>query len=70
MSSGQFASIGDLAAAERINHSYVRRLLRLTLLSPEITEMILDGRQPRQLQLETLLKAFPLEWRGQALLFR
>jgi hypothetical protein len=62
LESGEFASIGDLAAAEKINHAYVRRILRLTLLSPKITETILDGRQPRHLQLEDLLKPFPIEW--------
>ncbi len=62
LESGDFASISDLARAERINHSYIRRILRLTLLSPEITEMILDGRQSRHLQLEDVLKPFPIEW--------
>jgi hypothetical protein len=34
---------GTLAAAEIINASYVSRVLRLTLLAPEIVEAILDG---------------------------
>jgi hypothetical protein len=38
------ATIGDIAAAERINPSYASRVLRLTLLAPEIVEAILDGR--------------------------
>ena len=42
--SGEYASITELAAAEKINQSYVCRILRLTLLTPEIVEAILDGR--------------------------
>ena len=62
LESGEFTSISDLAAAEKINHSYVRRLLRLTLLSPEIIEAILNGPLPRYIQLEDLLRPFPIEW--------
>jgi hypothetical protein len=47
------------------NSSYVGRVLRLTLLSPEIVEAILDGRQPADLQLEDLLRPFPVGWREQ-----
>ena len=52
--SGEYASITDLAAAEKINQSYVCRILRLTLLAPEIVEAILDGRQSPTLQLHLL----------------
>jgi hypothetical protein len=48
---------------------YLSRVLRLTLLAPEIVEAILDGRQPAGLQLDDLLRGFPLEWEGQHLLF-
>jgi hypothetical protein len=65
LESAEFTSITDLAAAEKINHSYVRRMLRLTLLSPEITEQILDGHLSKTLQLEGLLKPFPDEWTAQ-----
>ena len=42
---GRYAAIDELAAAEKINKSYVSRVLRLTLLAPDIVETILDGRQ-------------------------
>ena len=45
--------------------SYVSRVLRLTLLAPEIVEAILDGRQPAELQLDDLLQGFSLVWEGQ-----
>jgi hypothetical protein len=56
---------GGSAAAEGINPTYVGRILRLTLLAPDIVEAILDGRQPANLQLAVLLKAFPVEWERQ-----
>ena len=40
------------------------RILRLTLLAPEIVEAILDGRQPAEVQLDDLL-AVPMGWEGQ-----
>jgi hypothetical protein len=60
--SGHFASIAELAAAEKINQSYLCRVLRLTLLAPDIVEAILDGRNPAGLQLDALLKPLPLQW--------
>jgi hypothetical protein len=45
--------------------SYVSRVLRLTLLAPEMVEAILDGRQPAELQLEDLLEGLPLAWAEQ-----
>jgi hypothetical protein len=56
---GVYASITELAAAEKINQSYVCRVLRLTLLAPALVEAILDGRHPSRLQLRTLLNSFP-----------
>jgi hypothetical protein len=63
---GEHASITELAAAEKINQSYVCRVLRLTLLAPVLVEAILDGRHPSKLQLRTLLKPFPSDWTAQA----
>jgi hypothetical protein len=40
-------------------------MLRLTLLSPEVVEAILAGRQPERMRLEGLLAGFPDEWAGQ-----
>ena len=52
--------------ARGVNRGYVSRVLRLTLLAPDIVEAILDGRQPEELQLDDLLEGFPLEWITQA----
>ena len=43
---GVHATLEDLARAKGVAPSYVSRILRLTLLAPEIVEAILDGRQP------------------------
>lgn len=52
----------ELAEAEKINQSYLCRVLRLTLLAPDIVEAILDGRQQLGIQLDILLKPFPGVW--------
>jgi hypothetical protein len=61
MEAGRYGTIEELAAAEKINSSYVSRLLRLTLLSPHIVEAILDGRQPEGMSLPGLMEPFPVE---------
>ena len=66
LDTGEYATLEDLARATGVNVTYVSRVLRLTLLAPETVEAILDGRQPAGLQLDDLLKTFPLEWERQA----
>jgi hypothetical protein len=63
--SGDYASLTDLALAEKINHSYLGRILRLTLLAPDIAEAILDGRQPRSAQPDRFLRPIPIDWEQQ-----
>ena len=65
LDTGRFQTVQDLAEAEKINPSYIARILRLTLLAPDIVEAILDGRQPTGLQLDDLLVPFPVEWERQ-----
>jgi hypothetical protein len=62
LESGECGSITELAAAERIDRSYLCRVLRLTLLAPEIVEGIMDGRQPEGVTLPALMKGFPVAW--------
>jgi hypothetical protein len=63
--SGTHATIAEIAVGEKINESYVGRVLRLTLLAPDIVEAIMIGRQPAKLQLESLLKRFSVAWQEQ-----
>jgi len=65
LETGHFATLNELAAAEKINSSYVSRLLRLTLLAPDIVEAILDGRQPSELTLPGLMQGVPVLWKRQ-----
>ena len=60
---GRLTGLAELADAERISRSYVCRVLRLTLLAPDIVERILDGRPTAGLP--QLLKPFPVEWERQ-----
>jgi hypothetical protein len=62
---GDYGSLTELATAEKINLSYLGRVLRLTLLAPDIVEAILDGRQPESLQLDILQRPLPLGWAEQ-----
>ena len=65
---GVHATLEDVARSKGVAPSYVSRVLRLTLLAPEIVEAILDGGQPVKLQLNDLLEGFPADWVGQRLL--
>jgi hypothetical protein len=62
LDAGVYGSIKEIAVKEKIDPSYVGDILRLTLLAPDIIEMILDGRQPPALQFESLRKSLPLLW--------
>ncbi len=65
LESGRFATINELAAAEKINSSYISRVLRLTLLAPDIVEAILNGRQPEGMTLPGLIEPCTVEWEAQ-----
>jgi hypothetical protein len=58
--------IAEIAAAERINESYVGRVLRLTLLAPDPVEAILDGQQSAEMTLAEFMRPFPMLWEAQA----
>lgn len=62
LESGEFATIAELAEREGIAPSYMTRVLRLTLLAPDIVEAILDGKHGPGMTLERTLKPFPVEW--------
>lgn len=65
LESGEYSSSAELARAEKINESYLGRILRLTLIAPDVTEAILAGRQPSTLQLDDLVRPLPSAWAEQ-----
>jgi hypothetical protein len=67
LESGEFSSMTELAEAEKVSRSYVCRVLRLTLLAPEIVLEILDGRRGPKVTLARVLEPFPMDWEKQRL---
>jgi hypothetical protein len=62
---GKHATIAEIAATEKINESYVGRVLRLTLLAPDIVEAIIGGRHGAKVTLGALMVRFPVLWSAQ-----
>ena len=65
LESGKFTTIAELAEREGIAPSYMTRVLRLTLLAPDLVEVILYGKQGSEVTLARLLEPFPVEWATQ-----
>jgi hypothetical protein len=66
---GDYQTLEEIADAENINPSYVSRLLRMTLLAPEIVEAILAGSHPAGLTRAKAMQPFPMEWSRQRINF-
>ncbi len=58
-------SATELAEKEKINKSYLLRMMRLTLLSPRLIDAILNGQQPESLSLAVIEKPFSPIWSEQ-----
>jgi len=69
LESDEFATIAELAEREGIAPSYMTRVLRLTLLAPDMVETILDGKQGPEVTLARVLEPFPEEWDAQPMHF-
>ena len=61
----KYATIKELAETEKVAARYVGQLLQLTLLAPDITDMILDGRLPRNIGLAQFMQPWPGVWEEQ-----
>jgi hypothetical protein len=70
LESGEVTTIAELAEREGIAPSYMTRVLRLTLLAPDIIEGILDGKQGPEVTLARVLEPFPSEWGQQLTVLR
>ncbi|OLS44075.1 hypothetical protein BV509_06805 [Rhodovulum sulfidophilum] len=65
LDTGQFSTIADLAERENISTTYLARILRLTLLAPDLVERSLEGHYGTDLQKAALQADFPAEWEAQ-----
>ena len=63
---GDYQTIEEIADAENINSSYVSRVLRMTLLAPEIVEAILAAKQPEGLTMARAMRPFSIVWWDQS----
>jgi len=66
---GRYASISEMATAERIERGYLGTLLRLTLLAPDLVEALLGGRQQEGMSLPRLMEPVPAGWAEQRAVF-
>lgn len=62
METGGYATVTELADKEKIAMTYLTRVLRMTLLAPDIVEAILEGRQGENITLTKLADPFPVHW--------
>ncbi|PAU98071.1 hypothetical protein [Paracoccus salipaludis] len=65
LESGEFASISELAEKEGIAFTYMARLMRLSLLSPELVDAVINGRHTSNMTLANLMDPFPINWKEQ-----
>jgi hypothetical protein len=68
LDAGIYGTVSDLAKAERINESYVTRILRLNLLAPDVVEAALNGRT--QLTVQRLSEPITPIWEKQRALLK
>ena len=64
LDAGEVASMKEIAAKEKTDHSYVARMINMTLLAPQIIEAILDDTLP-DVRLTRLVVSPPLLWQDQ-----
>jgi hypothetical protein len=66
LDSGRMGSGADVARAEGLHPSVPNELLRLTLLAPDLIEMLMSGRQPRRMTLMWFQRhPLPVDWEAQ-----
>ena len=66
LAAGRARSLRELAERDGITRRYVRRLVDLAFLCPELVEAILQGRQPVELTATRLTELdLPLDWTDQ-----
>ncbi len=72
LDTGTVSNATELARQLRLEPGWVAEVLRLTRQAPDIVQAILDGRQPRHLNLHAVRgrqAEVPVDWREQRVLF-
>jgi hypothetical protein len=62
---GKVNGVGRLAQQSGFKPRYVRKILQSAVLSPNIVEAILSGRQAGHVTVKSLQADLPLDWREQ-----
>ncbi|MHB0999282.1 MAG: hypothetical protein ACYC27_08545 [Armatimonadota bacterium] len=65
LDSGKYKSIRHMAKELGVCNTYMARLLRFTILAPDIIDAILDGSEPSGLSINKLINAIPADWENQ-----
>ena len=67
--SGKFSNVHELARAIGKDDAYVSRIIRFTLLAPDIIHAIIAGTLEKDIGIEQLKQATPLMWNEQKQMF-
>jgi hypothetical protein len=65
---GRYPHVGDLARKQKLERGWISEILRMTLLAPDIITAIVEGRQPRHVNLHALrgrIDVIPRDWNEQ-----
>ena len=65
LENGTYSCHDEIAKAEKIDPSFISRIIRLALLAPDIVEAIVAGKHPADLTLKKLMTSVPVEWAEQ-----
>ena len=66
---GQHTTFRSIGKAEGVTERYVTRVIRGSLLAPDIIQRVIEGRQPVTLTVQKLKKPFPSDWAEQRKFF-
>ena len=65
--SGSIGSLAEIASRNDVSDSYVKKIMPLAFLAPDIVEAIMAGKQPAHLTKQMLIRQIdiPLDWQEQ-----
>ena len=69
LDTGAFTSVTEIAEHEKLSFTYISRIVRLSLLAPDIVDAIMAGHQPPTMMLANLLDDVPVDWQMQRALW-